>query len=449
LESAALHTAEAALTGESVPVSKNPAPLEGDVAIGDRRNMLYSGTAVTYGHGRAVVTATGMRTEMGRIAGLLEEATDETTPLQRELDRTGRRLGLVVIAIAIVMIATILIVDEVDGPTALFEVLILGVALAVAAVPEGLPAVVTAVLAIGVQRMARRRAIVRRLSAVETLGSASVIASDKTGTLTKNEMTVRVLVTASGRATFSGTGYDPAGTLALAGDGAPDETLRAEIETALTAADRANNASIERIDGRWTIHGDPTEAALRVAARKAGLDPVALDARFPRIGEVPFSSERKQMATLHREADRDGFGVVFTKGAADILLDECTHEVIGTGLRPLTDERRRQILDTAEQLAGEALRTLGLAVRRAPLHELEALDDDHGADVEHGLAFAGLVGMIDPPRAEAKEAVARARSAGIRPLMITGDHPRTAAVVARELGIGNGDRAVTGAELDR
>jgi Ca2+-transporting ATPase len=449
LESAALHTAEAALTGESVPVSKNPAPLEGDVAIGDRRNMLYSGTAVTYGHGRAVVTATGMRTEMGRIAGLLEEATDETTPLQRELDRTGRRLGLVVIAIAIVMIATILIVDEVDGPTALFEVLILGVALAVAAVPEGLPAVVTAVLAIGVQRMARRRAIVRRLSAVETLGSASVIASDKTGTLTKNEMTVRVLVTASGRVTFSGTGYDPAGTLALAGDGAPDETLRAEIETALTAADRANNASIERVDGRWTIHGDPTEAALRVAARKAGLDPVALDARFPRIGEVPFSSERKQMSTLHREADRDGFGVVFTKGAADILLDECTHEVIGTGLRPLTDERRRQILDTAEQLAGEALRTLGLAVRRAPLHELEALDDDHGADVEHGLAFAGLVGMIDPPRAEAKEAVARARSAGIRPLMITGDHPRTAAVVARELGIGNGDRAVTGAELDR
>jgi Ca2+-transporting ATPase len=449
LESAALHTAEAALTGESVPVSKNPAPLEGDVAIGDRRNMLYSGTAVTYGHGRAVVTATGMRTEMGRIAGLLEEATDETTPLQRELDRTGRRLGLVVIAIAIVMIATILIVDEVDGPTALFEVLILGVALAVAAVPEGLPAVVTAVLAIGVQRMARRRAIVRRLSAVETLGSASVIASDKTGTLTKNEMTVRVLVTASGRVTFSGTGYDPAGTLALAGDGAPDETLRAEIETALTAADRANNASIERIDGRWTLHGDPTEAALRVAARKAGLDPVALDARFPRIGEVPFSSERKQMSTLHREADRDGFGVVFTKGAADILLDECTHEVIGTGLRPLTDERRRQILDTAEQLAGEALRTLGLAVRRAPLHELEALDDDHGADVEHGLAFAGLVGMIDPPRAEAKEAVARARLAGIRPLMITGDHPRTAAVVARELGIGNGDRAVTGAELDR
>src|SRR5690606_3969310 len=192
LESAALHTAEAALTGESVPVSKNPAPLEGDVAIGDRRNMLYSGTAVTYGHGRAVVTATGMRTEMGRIAGLLEEATDETTPLQRELDRTGRRLGLVVIAIAIVMIATILIVDEVDGPTALFEALILGVALAVAAVPEGLPAVVTAVLAIGVQRMARRRAIVRRLSAAETLGSASAIASDKTGTLTKNEMTVRV-----------------------------------------------------------------------------------------------------------------------------------------------------------------------------------------------------------------------------------------------------------------
>ena len=272
VESTALHTAEAALTGESLPVTKDTEAIADEVPLGDRHNMVFSGTAATYGHGTAVVTATGMRTEMGRIAGLLKDTHDEATPLQRELDRTGKILGIVVVVIAIVMIATIIIVEDVRGLSAIFDVLILGVALAVAAVPEGLPAVVTAVLAIGVQRMARRHAIIRHLAAVETLGSASVIASDKTGTLTKNEMTVRVVVTASGRVTFEGSGYEPKGEMRREDGGPIDGPLRVELERALAAADRANNAVVEEHDGRWSVQGDPTEGALLVAARKAGLE---------------------------------------------------------------------------------------------------------------------------------------------------------------------------------
>ena len=447
---ASLRTAEAALTGESLPVSKDPAAIIGeDAALGDRRNMLFSGTTAIYGRGTAVVTATGMGTEMGRIAGLLERTVDEPTPLQRELDRTGKILGAAVVVIAIVVIATIVVVEDVRGFAAILDVLILGVALAVAAVPEGLPAVVTAVLAIGVQRMARRNAIVRHLAAVETLGSASVIASDKTGTLTRNEMTVRVVVTTSGRVTFGGTGYAPEGEVRRDGGGAIDGALRHELERALTAADRANNAVVQEHDGRWTVQGDPTEAALLVAARKAGLGADALGARLPRVGEVPFSSERKMMSTMHRDTGRAGRVLLFTKGAPDVLLARCTHELVGDDVRPLTPERRAEIGRTNETLAGEALRTLGVAVREVPAAEL---GDGHGeadAGVERDLAFAGLIGMIDPPRPEATEAVARARRAGIRPLMITGDHPRTAAVIARELGLAGDAPAVTGAELAR
>ncbi|MGH9219890.1 MAG: HAD-IC family P-type ATPase, partial [Vicinamibacterales bacterium] len=257
IESAALQTAEAALTGESVPVTKDEERIANEVPLGDRHNMVFSGTAATYGHGKGIVTGTGMQTEMGRVAGLLKETPHESTPLQRELDRTGKVLGAVVIAIAIVMVVTIILVEDVEGAAALFDVLILGVALAVAAVPEGLPAVVTAVLSIGVQRMARRNAIVRHLVAVETLGSASVIASDKTGTLTKNEMTVRVVVTANGRVTFEGSGYEPVGEVRRDGGGAVDGPLRQELERALAAADLANNAAIQHRDGRWTVQGDP------------------------------------------------------------------------------------------------------------------------------------------------------------------------------------------------
>jgi Ca2+-transporting ATPase len=450
LESAALQTAEAALTGESLPVIKDPAAIADEVPLGDRGNMVFSGTAATYGHARAIVVATGMRTEMGRIAGLLKDTPDETTPLQRELDRTGKALGLIVIAIAVVMIVTIVIVEDVHGARALMDVLILGVALAVAAVPEGLPAVVTAVLSIGVQRMARRNAIVRRLAAVETLGSATIIASDKTGTLTKNEMTVRTIVTASGRVTFEGSGYGPSGEVRRGPDGrdAADDALREELHRVLSAADRANNASIQTRDGRWTVQGDPTEGALLVAARKAGLDPQALDRRLPRVGEVPFSSERKLMSTIHRDMEQQDCGVVFTKGAPDVLLARCSREWVGEELRPLTPERRARILETNDALASQALRTLGVAGRGLAADALA----DHIAHpderLEQDLVFAGLIGMIDPPRPEAREAVARAKRAGIRPLMITGDHPRTAAVIAQELGISTDGRTVTGVEID-
>jgi Ca2+-transporting ATPase len=448
IESTALQVAEAALTGESFPVPKDSAPLADEVALGDRHNMVFSGTAATYGHGRVIVTATGMSTEMGRIAGMLHETRTEPTPLQRELDRTGKILGIVVIVIAVVMIGTIILVEHVRNFTGFVDVLILGVALAVAAVPEGLPAVVTAVLSIGVQRMARRRAIVRHLAAVETLGSASVIASDKTGTLTKNEMTVRIVVTATGRVIFSGSGYAPEGDVRRDDGVEIDGEFRLELERALAPADRANNASVEERDGRWTVQGDPTEGALLVAARKAGLEAGALDARFPRVSELPFSSERKLMSTVHHDADRDQL-IVFAKGAPDVLLGRCSHEVIGDGRRPLTADRRAEILRVNESLAGEALRTLGVAAHWLPD---DTSPDDLGAPnarIEENLVFAGLIGMIDPPRAEAGDAVARARSAGIRPIMITGDHPRTAAVIARELGITTDDRAVTGPELDR
>src|SRR5215216_3076169 len=319
-QSIALQTAEAALTGESLPVSKDTAQIDEEVGIGDRHNMIFSGTIVTYGHGRAIVTATGMQTQLGRIAGMLDEAAPETTPLQRELARVGKLLGYVVIVIAIVMIATIIIVEDISGFNAIFDVLILGVALAVAAVPEGLPAVVTTVLSMGVQRMARKNAIVRHLSAVETLGSANVIASDKTGTLTKNEMTVRSVVTASGRVSLTGTGYTPEGEVTSAEGGGIDEALRLELVRALAVADRANNAVLQQRDGRWTIQGDPTEGALIVAARKAGLTGEELEQRFARVGEVPFSSTRKLMTTIHTDAEQEERVLVFTKGAPDVLL---------------------------------------------------------------------------------------------------------------------------------
>jgi Ca2+-transporting ATPase len=449
IETAGLQTAEAALTGESLPLTKDIEVIAGEVALGDRHNSLFSGTAATYGHGKAVVTATGMRTEMGRIAGLLKQTPDEETPLQRELDRIGKVLGIVVIAIAGLMITTIIVVEDVRGVSGLFDVLILGVALAVAAVPEGLPAVVTAVLSIGVQRLAARKAIVRHLSAVETLGSATVIASDKTGTLTKNEMTVRVVVTASGKVTFDGSGYAPEGAVQADGGGPIEGAPKTELELALAAADRANNAAVQERDGRWSIQGDPTEGALLVAAGKAGLSHAVLDERLPRIGEVPFSSERKLMSTLHRDTEQPGRGIVFTKGAPDVLLARCAFEVVGDDDRPLTPERRAAILTINEELAGQALRTLGVARRRLPAAALAGQEGHADGRIEQELVFAGLIGMIDPPRREAKDAVARARAAGIRPLMITGDHPRTAAVIALELGITADGRAITGGEFGK
>jgi Ca2+-transporting ATPase len=447
IQETALQTAEAALTGESLPVAKDTLTITKEVGLGDRDNMVFSGTAVTYGRGCAVVVATGMQTQMGRIAGLLEETKDDPTPLQQELARLGKLLGLIVVAIAIVMIATIILVEDVSGFHALFEVLILGVALAVAAVPEGLPAVVTAVLSLGVQRMAKRNAIVRHLAAVETLGSASVIASDKTGTLTKNEMTVRVLVTASGRVRIEGTGYAPVGEVQCEGGRALDGPLRVELVRALAVAKGANNAVLQERDGRWMVQGDPTEGALLVAAHKAGLEVDALEARFARIAEVPFSSERKLMSTIHKDAEQQEHLLALTKGAPDVLLARCSQEMVGEETRPLTAERRAEILQSNEELAGEALRTLGVAFRLLPADAFQRAEVDES--VEQELVFLGLIGMIDPPREEAREAVARAKGAGIRPVMITGDHPKTAGVIAAELGITTSGLAVTGAEIEK
>ena len=447
IKSVALQTAEATLTGESLPVSKDVAPIAAEAGLGDRHNMIFGGTATTYGHGRAVVTATGMRTQMGRIAGMLKQVPDEATPLQEELDRVGKVLAIVVVIIAVVIIGTILLLGDVRGISAVFGVLIFGVALAVAAVPEGLPAIVTVVLSLGVQRMVKRNAIVRHLAAVETLGSANVIASDKTGTLTRNEMTVRRVITASGRVNLGGTGYAPHGEVSREGGGPIDSALRSELVRALTIAHRANNAVVREHAGRWTVQGDPTEGALIVAARKAGLEDEALDLRFARTAELPFSSERKLMSTIHSDAERQERLLALTKGAPDVLLTHCSHELVGEEARPLTEDRRADILEANEDLAGEALRTLGVAFRSLPKDAPRSTTFDDG--VERDLVFVGLIGMIDPPREEAKAAVSRAKGAGIRSIMITGDHPRTAAVIAAELGIAAGGGAVTGTELEK
>ncbi|HEX6127519.1 MAG TPA: cation-translocating P-type ATPase [Candidatus Limnocylindria bacterium] len=442
LSAAALSVAEASLTGESEPVLKDPVTLERQVPLADRLNMIYSGTAVIRGRGRAVVTATGMRTEMGRIALLLEGTTEERTPLQREIDVVGRVLGIAVIVIALVVVGTILLTSPLGAPADLVDVLLLGVSLAVAAVPEGLPAILTVILAIGVQRMARQRAIVKRLSSVETLGSASVICTDKTGTLTRNEMTILRIVTRSGEVTVSGTGYRPEGDVTTDGEPLESGALRSEVRAVLGGGSLASDARLREEDGRWIVHGDPTEAAFLVAERKLGTAEQRA-ARFHRRAEIPFSSERKLMSTLEEDVEHSGRLAIMTKGAPDVLLARCTRERVGTGDVPLTDERRRAIAANVDRLADEALRTLAVAYRNLEPSEESKLADE---SLERELVFAGVVGMIDSPRAEAAEAIAEAQGAGVRVVMITGDHARTAARIAADLGIGTD--AVEGSAID-
>jgi P-type Ca2+ transporter type 2C len=443
VESASLTIAEAALTGESEPVLKDAATLAGAVALGDRINMVFSGTAVTRGRGRAIVTATGMSTEIGRIAGLLERAEEEATPLQREIGMVGRTLGLAVVVIAVVVMGAILLTSDIENVSDVVDVLLVGVSLAVAAVPEGLPAILSVVLALGVQRMARQRAIVKNLSSVETLGSASVICSDKTGTLTRNEMTIRKIVTRSGYVDVSGAGYRPEGDFQA--DGRPLETgpLLNEVRAVLAIGTLANDASVREEGGAWIAQGDPTEAAFVVAHLKAGLNDLA--ERFSRVGEVPFTSERKLMSTLQADAAYGGRIAVVTKGAPDVLLAKCTQEHVGNEPQPLNDNRREEILATIDSLAAQAFRTLAAAYRRLS-HEPP---DEPDEELERELIFAGIVGIIDPPRAEARTAIAEAHGAGIRVVMITGDHPLTAARIATELGVvDEGARALSGLEID-
>ena len=437
--STSLRTMEAALTGESAPVSKDVEPVPADAAMGDRSDMLFAGTAVAFGHGRAIVTATGMRAEIGRIADLLAHTVDEQTPLQAELDRTGRVLGAVVITIAVVVGATLLLMQRDFSLTVLTTVLLYTIALAVAAVPEGLSAITTVVLSLGMQRMAGRNVIVRRLSAVETLGAATVICSDKTGTLTKNEMTVRTLITAGGRIGFTGSGYDPHGSLLACEQPAINAAHAREIDLILSAGFVSNNAELVERDGLRVVIGDPTEGALQVAALKAGLVVDRMRMRFARVGEIPFSPERKLMSTAHTHATAaEGGTTLFVKGAPDVLLARCHAERIGDSERPLTDARRLEISDAINTLADEALRTLGIAYRLLPDHLAVALHPR----MEEELVWLGVVGMIDPPRSEAAAAVRTAQQAGVRVIMITGDHPRTAAAIGQELGICDASKKV-------
>ncbi len=458
VEAASLTVAEASLTGESEPVLKDTATLSGPASLGDRVDMVFSGTAVARGRGRAVVTATGMDTEMGHVARLLGRTEEERTPLQREVERVGRTLAIAVVVIAAVVVAAILVTSDVNSASDLVDVLLVGVSLAVAAVPEGLPAILSVVLALGVQRMARERAIVKKLSSVETLGSASVICSDKTGTLTRNEMTVTTVVTGSGEVEVTGTGYRPEGGVMIdghaLGDAVGDAAVADEVRFVLAGGSLANDAVLRDDGGEWTVQGDPTEAAFLVAEAKLGVTETRR-ARFERVGEVPFTSERKLMSTLEADVEREGRIDVVTKGAPDVLLARCTHERVGGEVQALTDARRAQIVADVERLADLALRTLAVAYR--PLPDVEppppSVSADEAAEsweaLERELVYLGMVGIIDPPRPEARVAIGEAQSAGVRIMMITGDHPRTALRIASELGIGaNSARALTGAEID-
>ncbi len=458
-----LYAAEAALTGESEAVGKQTAALAGPTALGDRTNMAFGGTAVTRGSGRAVVTATGMDAETGKIAQLLADTEQEPTPLQREVSGVGRMLGIAVVVIAVVVVVTVLAISDLTTAADYVTVLLLGVSLAVAAVPEGLPAVLSVVLAVGVQRMAGRNAIVKRLASVETLGSASVICSDKTGTLTQNEMTLVRVVTASGSVRVEGAGYAPVGVVVAEGGGdlAVGGTLRAEVAAVLAGGSAANDAVLrEEPDGTWALEGDPTDGAFLVAERKlAGLHEERL-ARSRRVAAVPFTSERKLMSSIEAPVDAAGvvdvegaIGVtVLTKGAPDVLLGRCTQVLVGDDAVPLTDARRAAVLAAVEEMSGEALRTLGVAARVTELAPDAVVDLDGDvleAELEQELVWCGVVGIIDPPRPEARDAVAAARRAGIRVIMITGDHPRTALRIATDLGIvPDGAHAATGLELD-
>jgi Ca2+-transporting ATPase len=430
VEAVNLQVEESALTGESVAVEKQTGALDGDdLAVGDRTNMVYAGTSVAYGRGRAVVVATGMETEFGAIARLLETIERAKTPLQVSLDRVGMLLARA----ALVVVALVVSLGLVRGEPFL-DMILFGVALAVAVVPEALPAVITISLTLAAQRMAKRHALIRRLPATETLGSVSVICTDKTGTLTKDEMTVRTIVAGDETLDVSGAGYEPEGEFLR--DGSAVEPSPPALE-ALRAAVLASDAYLIEPDGdgRWQVRGDPTEGALVVAAAKAGLRRRELEARFPRVHEIPFTSESKRMTTLHPV---DGRTVAYAKGAPEVILEACTRRLGESGETALDADERDALLAQARDLAGEALRVLAVARR----------SDATPEDAEGDLTFLGLIGMIDPPRPEAKDAVATCRRAGVAPVMVTGDHPLTAQAIARELGILTDGRAVTGAELE-
>lgn len=459
LEAVNLRIEEAALTGESVPVQKHAATIrEKEIPIGDRRNSAFMGTLVNYGRGRGVVTATGMRTQIGLIAEMLQSVQSEPTPLQRRLDQLGKTLGWA----AIIICGLVFLLGWLRGYPPL-EMFMIAVGLAIAAVPEGLPAVVTISLALGMREMIRRHALIRRLSSVETLGSATVICSDKTGTLTQNEMTVTRLWADGLLFEVSGSGYSPQGEFFVDGK-AIDPTQYQALLTALWVGCLNNDAELEPVESADGAHpfrmvGDPTEGALLVAALKAKADLNELRRAYPRVQEIPFDSERKRMVTIHalqqpRQEDISPFDqptppkgyVVLVKGAPDIVLDLCTHyQNMQDYALPMSEEKRMQILQANDRLTQDALRVLGVAYKLIP--ELpEKLD---ATELEQGMTFVGLLGMIDPPRPEVIPALEKARRAGIRTIMITGDYPNTARAIAESIRLLlPGHQVLTGSQVN-
>ncbi|MHB1041783.1 MAG: calcium-translocating P-type ATPase, SERCA-type [Eubacteriales bacterium] len=450
LSAVSLEIEESALTGESVPARKKTKAIgEDNVQLGDTRNMAYMGTVVTRGRGRGVVVATGMGTEMGNIAGLIMEAGREETPLQRRLGHMGKWL----VFFCLIICAVVAAVGIMRGEEA-YQMFLAGVSLAVAAIPEGLPAIVTVSLAVGVQRMARRRAIIRKLPAVETLGCATVICADKTGTLTQNEMTVRKVFVGGQQFEVTGEGYDPKGELAGEGD-----RRGPEFELFFRAAALCNNSKLQRGDltvaglfrgltrggpaRDWSVSGDPTEGALLVLAAKSHTWREEIERVEPRLAEIPFDSVRKRMTVVYRKPS--GRKAAYVKGAPDTIVDICTHTYKKGKLAPLTARDREGILAKNGELAGHALRVLALACRELP-REMEDFPEE---ELEQNLVFLGLAGMIDPPRREAVAAVVKCHLAGIRAVMITGDHQNTARAVAKETGILTGkEQIMSGTELD-
>ncbi|HVC17961.1 MAG TPA: cation-translocating P-type ATPase [Rhodanobacter sp.] len=451
-EATSLRVLEASLTGESIAVLKDAATLVAPAALGDRLNMVFKGTAVAQGVGRAVVTTIGMQTEVGAIAALLDTTVAAPTPLQQEVTRIGKVLGLAALVIAAVVVATILLISDTLGAIDVVEVLLLGVSLAVAAIPEGLPAILSLVLAMGVRRMARRHAIVKQLGSVETLGAASVIAADKTGTLTRGEMTIVRVMTASGSSRFTGVGYAPEGRAERAGAELAAGPLRDELVAVIRGGSLAGNASLRQgDDGEWVIEGDPTEAAFLVAERKLGARDASVqrEDRFERIGEIPFTSQRKMMSTLQVDHAHADAHVLFTKGAPDVLLNRCTRVRRGNETIPLDADLRARVLADIAAMTDEALRTLAVACRTLAVDEQIPTEPHEVAAIERELEYIGTVGITDPPRAEAAVAIGEAQRAGIRMIMMTGDHPRTAARIAADLGIVDaGASVLSGAELD-
>ncbi len=460
LEVANLRVNEAPLTGESVAASKRTDPLPPSTILADRRNMCYAGCVVEAGRGKGVVVATGMGTELGRIAGLVQEQEEEPTPLQRQIDRLGKQLGLGILGIC----AVVFFVEYVREPGQVLEVFLTAVSLAVAAIPEGLPAVVTITLALGLQRMAKREALIRKLPAVEALGSTTVICSDKTGTLTLGEMNVRTVFADGTYFDVEGVGFSPEGQLLLDGNvTAPSDNPA--VEKLHVAAVLNNDARLVPSEAGWKAQGDGTEAALLALAMRGGFAPEAVTRALPRIAEIPFTSERKMMATVHApltdgqreamrtmaDADRDAFvqtlpgRVAFVKGAPERVLERCTHVLTRDGVRVLPVAEREDIVEENQDLALRGLRVLAFAYRDLPAGPVEVREES----LEQDLVFLGLVGMMDAPRKDAIRAIEECREAGIEVVMITGDQKLTAVAVAREMGImGPQDQALTGAELD-